>query len=348
MSKNTLPTVPDELTPYADDAFNDLYERWQSYDNDDIERMMPEPQTIVGGQDSHVVQGVQGDRVVVLDPAGDRDEAFTIAMGLPFQQTWGKPHFFRAEMLRQTVAPDSRLVVFPNNGRGDTYINYSADDITRMRDGTTRPIAEHHTRALEQLGVRGDVLATGYSQAGLTVLGIAACNPSMFNVTVVNADEAPNVPRTPTGLQLAFSRSGGLPDEQAAIRDMKLPAYAESMSTLQLLSAYAGFAIASYSQTSRAITTGIAREDFPALVESILAGNRNIFVKLGHVAGSKIFDPEALGYQLTVKSSGIDDRLHVQRYSGDGAHRHATGVNAAANSLMAKQAMALAIEAKNG
>ena len=315
LKPDSVPTVPDEVQHLTETAdFHDLHEDWQKLSLQDMLGAMPEPRATEYGD------------VVVLDPANSdkRDETHTLVLGLPFQQAWKPSMYVRAEYARQVVAPESRMVVLPNNSNGQRYYDFSKAELGRMKDGNLGPFFERHVRALEDLDIRGKVTLSGYSLGGLTAVGIAAVCSNNFEVSTVNADELPTGSRTPKELQKAFMSSGGWGEQRAAIADAKLPVLSRALNAGRLALDYAKFGLATLSPVNKALSAGMARGDFGELLERARANAPEANFKLGHVVGSQLFLP----------AEGSLEDFDIREYSGAGAHMHATGDNVVAHALM--------------
>jgi pimeloyl-ACP methyl ester carboxylesterase len=310
-----LPNVPNELSNYLNvQSLEETQAYWQTRSFDDVRAAMPEPQATKHGG------------AVVLEPtSSDRDDTYTMVLGLPFQQGWKPSMYIRAEYARQLIAPDSRMVVLPNNTNKEQYYNFSGEDRAKMESGNLGPFFERHLRVLEELGVRGETLLTGYSLGGLTVMGIAAKCPSSFDVRTVNADELPTGGREPKKLQKAFMKSGGWGEQRQAIADAKLPVLSTALNTGRLALDYARFGLSTFDADNKALHAGMARGDFGGLLRQARENLPEATIKLGRIADSQLFLPSA-----EVDLSGFD----VREYTGSAAHMHATGDNVAAHALM--------------
>ncbi len=312
---NYLPNVPDELTNYLSvQSLEETQNYWQTRSLADVRAAMPEPiSTEYGG-------------AVVLEPTGSEcDDTYTMVLGLPFQQGWKPSMYIRAEYARQLIAPDSRMVVLPNNTNRKQYYAFSSEDRAKMTSGNLGPFFERHVRVLEELEVQGEVMLTGYSLGGLTAVGIAAKCPSKFDVRMVNADELPTGTREPKELQRAFMKSGGWGEQREAVADAKVPALSAALNTGRLALDYAQFGLSTFDADNKALHAGMARGDFGELLRQARANLPEATIKLGHVAGSQLFLP----------SAGVDlGAFNVREYTGAAAHMHATGDNIAAHAMM--------------
>jgi pimeloyl-ACP methyl ester carboxylesterase len=248
-----------------------------------------------------------------------------MVLGLPFQQGWKPSMYIRAEYARQLIAPDSRMVVLPNNTNKEQFYAFSGEDRAKMADGNLDPFFERHLRVLEELDVRGEALLTGYSMGALTAVGIAAKCSNTFGVRVINADELPVGGRKPKELKKAFMKSGGWGEQRKAIADAKISALSSALNTGRLALDYAQFGLSTFDADNKALHAGMARGDFGGLLRRAQANSPEATIKLGHVVGSQLFLPSA-----EVDLNGFD----IREYTGDATHMHATGDNVAAHALM--------------
>lgn len=321
-----LPRVPDELTHLLDDQVQDVQRRWASYDFDDVRAMMPEPQVIDLPNDRQL-------RGVVLEPATpERDEACSLVLALPFCQAWKPSMFIRAEVMRQIIAPNSRLVVFPNNSITDEYYDLTEAELGTMHEGSMAPLAELQARALEVLKV-GEAAVSGYSLGGVLAIELAAVGSDKLEICHINADETPNKERTSKQLQKDFLASGGWGEQRRAIEDAEVPALEKALNVSGLALDYARFGVASLRKTNKALHLAMAG----SLVESIKRAKTNYpeaSLKLGYVLGSKLFDLECIGEAAHEIAGASNGRVSIRDYSGDGAHMHSTGDNPYAHALM--------------
>jgi hypothetical protein len=328
MSEYLNPVVPNQLQPLLDDHVRDVHERWQEHVLYDVYQMIPKP-TVVDLPDNRRA------RAVVLEPATpDVDTDLTLSLALPYQQAWKPSMFIRAAIAREIVAPNSRMVVLPQNNIRQQFCELDAMELHRLFKGDMRPFYEYETRVLEALKVQGRVALTGYSLGGLTAIGIAGRGSTQFEVAVVNSDEAPNKVRSTRQLAKDFQKSGAWKEQKAAIADAAVPALTEALNTCRLAWDYAKFGIAHTTTTqSKAIMSGMASPSYPELVARAQTQYPNMQLKIGSVLGSQLFDIFQSGY---VRGDNVSKYI----YSGEGTHLHATGDNVMAHALMFKQALA--------
>lgn len=280
-------------------------------------------------------------RAVILDPEGDRDESHTVVFALPHQQGWKESMAIRAGFARDAVYPNSRMVILPNNTVGDKYYSLAADERQQIANGNLAPYFEQRVRLLESLEVEGSVVLSGYSLGALTAVGIAAYGSDRWDVRLVNADEAPNGRRTPKQMQSDFMKSGGWGEQQAAIADAGIPALSEAMSTVRLAKDYARFFRATLDPENAALAKGMSNGRFNEYAARAFNAHPDMTLKVGHVVGSRVFQPEAFDPLDARGWVPIADIVQVA-YTGEYARLHPTGDNVAAHALMIEQAAQLA------
>jgi len=325
------PRVPDQLQNLIDDDLMSLHDEWQSITFNDVKEAMPEPLETEHG------------RAVILDPpAGrDRDETRTLVLGLPYQQAWKPSMAIRAEFTRQAVAPDSRMVVLPNNTFGDKYYEMTPGEVQAAAVGNLMPFFEQKVKLLEALNTKGRVDLDGYSLGGMIALGIAGVNSDRWSVGVVNSDEAPNDRRMPKLLQRDYMKSGGWSEQRQAIKDAEIPALKQALNIPKLAIDYARFGLATTDVTNRALHHGMAQENFAQLVRRVYRAHPDAAIKLGNVEGSRVYLPDAFDRHLEV-GYVPETSLHTVTYTGEANRLHPTGDNVVAHALMFKHAVELA------
>lgn len=309
------PVVPDQLQPLTssllvEDAYDAFYGR-----TDEVLAGMPEPfRVALPGPGGRFGGGV------VLGPKnGEVDESRSIILATQYLQDWKPYMYVMCELTRQIVAPNSRMLVLPNNTRQQTYYDFSKEDIQRIDSGDMTPFYDMMVRTVEAVQTKGimqlgHVAATGSSQAGLTVLGMASKNSDKFNIAVVNADEAPTKER-PGKLQKDFFKSGTALGHRASARDAKLPVMNELTTWQKLIPDYARAMKESKSPLGTALRHAMEKPDFAELVRTVLRRSPSTAIKIGSIAGSLLTRFEDIPE---------DPRILRRHYTGAGAHKHAT------------------------
>lgn len=318
--------VPDQLAELLDDQVLEVHERWQAFSYDQVVNSMPEPVTTEYG------------RVVILDPAGDRDEGRTVWLGLPHQQAWKPSMAIRAGFMQQAVTPNSRVIVLPNNSAGyESYYQFDKNEMQAAHAGNLVPFYAKQARLLDSLGVQGEVYLTGYSLGALTAAGLALIGSDRWQARVVNADEASNLIRTPRELRQDFMKSGGWGDQRQAIEDAAIPALSEALNRRRLAADYLRFGMSTKIPENAAMGDGMAWQPFNDLIDGVVNLRADAVVKVGRVSGSHI--THAGAFNETARS--LPSASFVE-YSGEGTHMHTTGDNVVAHALMFKQAVVMA------
>lgn len=325
------PLVPDNVVGLRDDTVLAVHEAWRTLDLDTVKSRMPEAQTVnftnrLGRPDRYI-------KIALLSPPeADYDETKALVIALPFQQVWKPSMYIRSELTRQIVAPQARAVVFPNNSGLEPSYPFIERELKTFRSGDIMPLAELQTRALEHLKI-GSVAVTGYSMGGLTALALGAHGSDKFEVTHINADEAPSQPRTAKQLRKDFLSSSSWGDQRAAIRDARLPVLSQALNRPRLALDYLWFGQSSLRRDSRALNQAMAA-GIDNLVDKAHQQYPEAAIKLGRVAGSKV-----VGVETEPCATMADTLVRSVIYTGTATHRHATADNVVAHALMVKDSI---------
>lgn len=320
MSKEQLPfLVPQELLSEVDDHVLAVHESYQSKDLDSVKEEM-------GKQ-------TPGSVMLLKNNGGDPEAGISV-LALPHQQAW-KPHMAIRSLIHHKINnPEGVTIVLPNNGFGEKSYDLSESDRKKIHEGDMRPFYEHQASSVEKVLERysrlGAVSLDGYSLGGLTVAGIASVGSDRMDVAKVHSYEAPNKQTTPGKLQRAFLSSGT--SLKNAIEDASVPALSEAMKPRLKATDFVKFGLASViDKDNKALGRGMANPEYASLVEKSLANYDDLEFVAGHIAGSKLFDPEVVEYIR-------DPRFTVDFINeGPGSHKHTTGDNVMAHALMMKR-----------
>lgn len=316
------PIVPDELQPLLTEEVLAAHDRFTDYTLDDIR----ERTGLSAGRKGHA------DRPYAVSFMSDGDpEAGIHVLALPHQQAWKPSMAIRALLYHEINNPDGVTVVLPNGSVTSKYYELTSEARAKVSGGDMRPYYELQTRLVEsavsRYDTRGPVELSGYSLGGLTVTGIGAVGSDMLDIQRINSVEAPNLERKPKQLRKDFTKSGGPLAQRAAIADAKLPVLSQALRADRLLVDYVRFGVAQATNPdNKALARGMASPDYDNLIADVLRRNDSAVLHLGHVVGSKLFDPSA----VTI----VNERVIIESYSGEGAHKHATGDNPIAHALM--------------
>lgn len=319
MTKELPFNVPEELHPFIDEHVITTHEKYRNIGLETVRQAM----------------GEQKMGTIALNIGGD-PEAGIHVLALPHQQTWKPSMALRSYLYHDINNPNGVTIVLPNNSFGEASYRMSDSDRQKIESGDMQPFYEAQTKTIESVlsryGRIGSVSLDGYSLGGLTALGIASVGSDHLAVQSVHSVESPNKETTPKKLQKDFMKSGGFGDQREAVADAAVPALTELHRVLPLGIDYARFGIASVTEAdNKALAKGMATPKYAELVEKTLAHYNGVRIAAGHIAGSRLFDPEIVEY--------IDDpRFEVQFYNeGPGSHKHATGDNIMAHALMMKR-----------
>lgn len=326
MSEYHTPVVPFELSSGLTDRILEVHERYANYNlHDFIKLSMGEgPAKIPAGEDTT--------NYVSLGNPTD-PYATTHVLALPHQQAWKPSMAIRANIYHEANNPDGLTVVLANNSISNRAYRFSEVEQEAIASGNMRPFYERQTRAVEHLmnshSMRGRVALAGYSLGGLTALGIATVGSDRLDIAEVHSIESPNEDQIPKELKRKFLKSGSWGDQRAAIKDAHLPVLEEALRFDRLALDYARFGIASFTNAeNKALSQGMANNNFNLLVKIALKQYEDISIYAGHIVGSQLFNPD-------VVTDINDPRFVVKRISeGEGNHRHATGDNPIAHALM--------------
>lgn len=204
----------------------EVHERWRATSLDQVIAKMPETQ--LGNADHNAI------RYVDLRPAsGEYDPDETVVMTLPGAKTWSAETYMTSEIMRQILAPNGRMIVFPNNNLGQTNYRYTRDEARRVAGGDLAPLSERQARLVAALGIDSVKLVIGHSfgaAAGAT-FGRVASNTLQIRANAL--DEAPNTfigGRKGLALRLAMIREGK--QVIPGIHAVELAAFDEATNTL--------------------------------------------------------------------------------------------------------------------
>jgi hypothetical protein len=240
----------------------------------------------------------------------------------------------RARAFQQLAAPNHTVWVMPNIVDNKPAYEFTAEQKARMSKGDMRPLGEVQAQAFEKLNEEkmyglGAISVSGYSQGGLTALALGATN-SNLRIERINADEAPSVDdRTAEQLSKDFMKSGGPLELRRAIKAAGINALSQSMNMRRL-----GIDLARFVKNSKTPYGQLLNEAMTGSADYLVsrAVDKGVAVKLGYVAGSRLFDPKSI---ITVSGG-----LEIVRYEGkEFANRHATGDNVKLHALMADQGL---------
>lgn len=265
--------------------------------------------------------------IAVVSPSRgvDSDETRTIVLPLEFGQSVTPAHAIRAKAMQQLVAPNSRVMIVPNNGFGVNHVNMtdglSAAAKEKMQDGDYMPYAEllmQTVEAADRVHNFGKLAIIGSSQGALT--GLAWGSKDILNVEKILAFETPSMSnRTAKGLGADFRKSGGgATGLWSAIKASEISAQKQAM---QIPHKYT-------KDIAKFVAYSMMNAD-AKLLSQAMAGSAEYLAapaaeKLGKGAlrfvfidGSTVFD-----------STSISDETHklapITRIEGTGTYAHAT------------------------
>jgi hypothetical protein len=302
------------------DHLNAVQEHWQTVTLDQVKSEMVEPETfrVPGG---YV-------RAHILEPTGELNEDLTIVRFSEHQQPYNVTQHVGAAVTRDIVAPNSRVIMFTNNSFRKTANSLSKDQIKHAKEGSLHPVAEDKMRVIERLAVK-NALLTGFSLGGVLAAETTAVGSDKVNITHLNIDEAPSkTARTAKQLQKDFMKSGGWGDQQKAMEESRIPAFQDIRKAFRLGPDYAKFGIATLLPMNKAIQEGMRGTIDPVVYEA-LHKYPGIAIKIGSIAGSRLFDPASIAPKL-------QREVDMVQYEGDLFHAHASVNNPFIQAAMVK------------
>jgi hypothetical protein len=318
-------TTFEHLESVNEDRILEVYDYWANKTLEQVAREMPEPTYLTLDEERQV-------KLVELEPnSWQYDETKATVLGLPFLNGYTPQHYMRAKTLQILMGSENPLWIMPNNSHKDNAYTLADSDRIRLATGNIKPLGELEMRAFEKLRTMrgiGSLSISGYSQGGLTALAMGAAGSDILHIEAVNADEAPSKTyRSAKELQKDFL-SGGMFDVPNAAKDADIDALTDAMSKPKFILDIMRFFVQSKRHDSKLIHHAMSGSVDGLVAETL--GN-NVPVKLGHVEGSPMFDPESI--------DETQDNLTIVSYTGASNRGHATGDNIIAHALMAKDGL---------
>jgi hypothetical protein len=323
------PRISDQLVPELSDHVLEIHDHFYGVTLDEIASRMPEPITTEYG------------RAVILEPAGEPDE-HTVVLSLPHQEGWTPITALSAMFMQQAVAPDSRMVVLPNNTAGEQYYQLDPQVLEQIKIGDMAPFYHNQARIVESLVTSGSVDLTGYGLGGLTSVGIALM-AKQLDIRLVNADETPNLIRKPQDLQHNVRSLMTIINRSKAFGDTALLALDEIADWPYQIADYRNYERAAKVPENAALYQGMARQALSELVFDFVDTRPEILLKFGRVVDSSVVHA-GMYNTMSEQSQYIGSNEHYMEYSSDYSRKHATGANPVALAMMYKQATRLATE----
>ncbi len=180
---------------------------------------MPEPRIVDGD--------AWRSRVIELRAENEADSSKAVALHLPFGNGYSPAMHIRALTLQKLLPQDTRVIVFPNNTRGEEYqtpIRAHARHRSPLEVLGYRSLRVLETLGVETLAVSGDSQGAGVAAAALVFAHdrfVVPCGAASLR------DPADMMNRSPRALGKAF-RKTGLGNLNRAINDSGLPALSEA------------------------------------------------------------------------------------------------------------------------
>lgn len=309
-----------------EDRYEAIVESWRSVSLNDAKAQMPALNTVKAYGDTPV-------NFATLKPDHDDiDDTKTIVRFSEYLNGYNPVQWIGAEVTRQLVAPNSRMIMMPNNSfrqanhvipaDKDAKELFANDPLITLARGkmTVLDYIDQNKFPLGKLGL------TGWSFGANLALAIASLDHRQLEVESVNADETVSkTARTTKELDKDFLKSGNPLEQIRAGKESGIPATNQAFNFFRLPIDYAKFIKESlFSSEAKQIKEGMTG-DVKELVRGALKTNPDIRIKLGHIAGSLIFDP------ASIAKGGI----RVVKYDGDTNRRHASVNNPLVQAWMA-------------
>lgn len=311
------------------DRVDDIRERWQNVTLDDARNQKPPIQFQETGLAD---KGAVGLAVLHPEVGVERDTDNAIALILPHLNGWEDHLYIRARVMQQLIAPEQKVIVFPDNSLGKSVMYFSDTDKKRLRSGDPGPQVEQQMAVLERMGI-ANIALTGYSKGANNALALAALGSDKIRITKVNADEAASKYRRNRAQLLSdFKDSGG--KLGGAIDDSGIPALSSLKGKVNR--GVGLFMLKMFSPEGYNLSGPLTGSVDDMVKDAALqVGPSNM--KLGYVEGSKLFDPKSI--TTSVGNGGL--RLYEYTKDGGYTRKHATGDNVIAHATMVYDGLAI-------
>jgi hypothetical protein len=332
-----MPTAEDPFRgPMYYDRIQTLRDKWYNRTYSQAAEAVPEPTFVTLDDDRRV-------KTFILEPEDGHaaDPSLTLVLAQEFLNGYAIDKDIRARIMRDMIAPTSRLIVLPNNAYKDHAYDLTINEKERILEGSERmkPYGEMFIRVLEKLDRRmplGDVALSGYSQGANSVIAMAAVGSDRLRITNVNADEVVSKQgRDPKQLENDFKGPDGAKESLAIFRDSimdaNIPALAEAMNARSRYLGLARFGIKSMGKEAQLLKYAMSG----SMDTTISKIPQDVHLKIGHMDGSPMFDPES----LSVRGRRVIDML--VEYYGDNTYKHASSNNPWTHGLMALHGIGL-------
>ncbi len=307
-----------------EDRYEAVAEGWQNVTLEHVVRQMPDMTTV----------SVYGDTVNVASLKPDHDDVDdtkTIIRFSEYLNGYNPVQWIGAEVTRQLVAPNSRMIMMPNSSFGqanhvipaqpDAQELFARDSLNTLARGKMTVLDYIHRNKYPL----GKISLTGWSFGANMALALASLDYRQLEIESINADEAVSkVDRTAKELTKDFMKSGSWNEQRQAGTDSGIPAINYAFATGRLAIDYLKFGIASQGTEAKQVKEAMSG-DVDELVTRALTSNPDAKIKLGHMRGSIIFDP------ASIKTKGV----RIVEYDGETNRRHASVNNPLLQAWMA-------------
>lgn len=314
------------------DRFEAVSQSWRDVSLESVVAQMPGMTTVKTYGDTPV-------NMVLLKPNhGDVDDTKTIVRFSEFLNGYNPVQWIGAEVTRQLVAPNSLMIMMPNNsfGQANHIVPNAPDAIELFSRDALNTLARNKWTALDHIDRNkyrlGKIGLTGWSFGANMALAVASLEDRQLEVMAVNADEpVSKTGRTAKELSKDFMKSGGFGEQRQAGKDSGITAINQAFSVSRLALDYLKFGIASQGKEAKQLLESMTG-DVNELVKRSLSNNPDIQIKLGQMVGSLIFDPRSVQRQNGVQVVSYDQPTN---------RRHATVNNPLVQGYMAHQGLTI-------
>lgn len=306
-----------------------VHQYWEGKNLRDVMAEMPAAQSIS-------IDDMRDVQLVEIEPdLNEADNSRAILLAQPYLNGYTPHHYIRAKTLQLLAGPNHAIWLLPNSVDKKPAYTFTSAERDRLTQGNMMPLGEVFSRAFEIIGGQrkygglGALSITGYSQGGLTALAMGAVN-SDLQIDRVNADEAPSIrDRDAKTLSKDFKTSSGFWELRGAVKDSNVKALSQAMNLPRFGVDIARFAAQLGTADAKMLNEAM-KGSADYLVERTV--RKGVFVKLGYIAGSSLFDPESIDTQ--------SDGLRIVRYEGEMfKYRHPTGDNVISHAVMASHGL---------
>jgi len=205
MPKQTpeAPLLPAQLQPDYDGTAAEVFAEWNAKTFDEVRDQFAPSQLLENGERS--IRYAE-----LLPQDGEADPEQTVMLSLPVGRTWGLDTFVMSAVAHDLIAPQGRMIVFPNNNKGTRAYTLSKPERKKVAGGDYSPLNDRQLAVMEHLGIDAISLVMGHSQGAAVGASFAEKAGQYVQTRAHMFNEAPNtvVGRTGMALRKAAAREG--------------------------------------------------------------------------------------------------------------------------------------------